>query len=201
MFCRLQILILTMTAIFSSSAAVASVQRPAWSGWQLEIRNTECKLKNEFRVHPGNLQRNGGFLTGTTFTYVRLMIVAKTHTRDADRYRIGEAMLGVHIQSHIDLESADRISILELAGVQKTAVDFGERAPGDKMNERHAYFWFYGAAAESLIVRLTQGESLPLVFISRSGDRVVETVFAHRRYDRFPAWEAAFRGCALANLE
>ena len=198
---KFAILGLAIAVTFAWSATLASVQRPKWSGWQLDISNNECELLSEFRVHPTSLQANGGFLTGTSFEYVRLMIVAKTNARDADRYRLSEAMLGIHIRSYVDLEPEDRIEVVVFGGAEKTAVEWGKRSPGDKLNERHAYFWFYGTGAETLISRLSQGESLPLAFITRSGRTVVETVFPNSRGGRFHAWEAAFRGCALANRE
>ncbi len=183
------------------SATIASIQSPRWSGWQLDIDNKRCELLNEFKVHPRNLQSNGGFLTGTPFESVKLRVVAHTNSRDVNPCQLGQAMLAIHIVSHEDLEPSDRIEVVNFGGAETTAVKWGKRPPGDTLHERYAAFWFMGADAETLITRLSQGEALPLSFVSRSGDRVVETEFTPKRRDRFPAWEAAFRACALANLE
>jgi hypothetical protein len=198
---KIAILRLAIVLTFAWSAILASALRPQWSGWQLDISDNECELLNEFQVHPNNLMDNGGFLAGTSFEYVWLKIVTKTNARDADRYHVGAAVFGIAIRSHVDLEPADRINVVIFGGAEKTAVKWGKRPPGDKLHERYASFWFYDADAETMISRLLQGESLPLEFISRSGDRVIETEFANQRPYRFPAWEAAFRACALANRE
>ena len=186
---------------FVRFASQASDVSPQWYDWKLRIDNQMCVLTQRYRIGSAGDEASRGFLKGTDYTDVMFHIVAHTNSRDADRYLIGETVFGVKIWSHAEKEPADQLALAQFGDFKTEAAEKSKWSESEKMSQAFSGFWFYGTEAEDLMYRLAQGDSLPLVFFSGSGERMIETAYQSERRDRFPAWSEAFRACVVANRE
>ncbi|MEM7082953.1 MAG: hypothetical protein AAF465_09480 [Pseudomonadota bacterium] len=195
------IVIIVATASLSCSASWASDQPPRWYDWRFRIDNSKCLLTQNYQLGTAGDDAAKGFLLGTDYTNVMIHIFAQTHSRDADRYRIGEAIFGIKIWSQVKKEPQDQLAVMRLDGKEKKAEEVAKWASSTEPLQAFSGFWFYGSDADELIYRFTQNEPIPMVFITSSGERLIETTYRPNKRHRFRAWAEAFRACAIANQE
>ena len=190
-----------VAVIFLSSASFASDQPAKWYGWQFRIDHQKCELTRNYTIGTAGDEASRGFLKGTDYTDVMFHIVANTNSRNTDRYQIGESIFGIKIWSQAKKEPEDQLAQVLFGEHKKEAAEKSKWAGSDEMKQAFSGFWFYGAEADELIYSLAQEESLPLVFISGTGTRMIEIDYQSKKRDRFRAWSEAFRACAMANQE